>query len=149
MDVPELAGKVIAMPVGRTDAGTLVGFAEHAVEAGTIVCTNNVTAYSRLPYRSENQTGVHSVRGYVCSPVHRKGIRCAWLLLKQAVQETSHDVSPKHLDQYLNEEAFRLNEGKCHEYLLDHIAIWAQQIGKNRISCEALIARNGLYAREI
>lgn len=135
------------MPVGRTDAGTLVGFAEHAVEAGTTVCTDCFTAYTRLPARSEIRTSFHSTGGYVCSVVHLNSIS-DWLLLKQAVQGTLHDASPKHLDQYLNEEAFRLNEGKCHEYLLNRIAIWAQQIGRNRISREALIARNGLYARE-
>ena len=122
------------MPVERTDAGTLVGFAEHPVEAGTIVCTGNATAYSRLPCKYENQPYARSVGDYVYSLVHANGIRCAWLLLKRALHGILRDVSPTHVDQRVNEEALRLNERNCREDLLDRVVFCAQQVGGNRLS---------------
>lgn len=148
VSVPKLGGKVIAMPVERTDAGTLVGFAEHAVEAGTIVCTGNATAYSRLPCKYESQPYVRSVGDDDYSLVPTNGIRWAWWLLKRARHGILRDVSPTHVDQRVNEEALRLNERNYRKDLLDRVVFCAQQVDGNRLSCKPQIARNGLYGKK-
>lgn len=136
------------MPVERADEGRLVGFAEQAVGAGTIVCTDSATPYSTPSRRYENQAVVRSVAGYVCGLVHINGITSALWALQRELYGTSHDFSPKHHDQYVHEEAIRLNEGSWQVDRLDRTVFWTHQIGRNRNGCEALIAGNGLYARE-
>ena len=49
----------------------------------------------------------------MCGMAHTNGIESVWAVLKRGLQGTFHQVSVKHLDRYVNEFAFRLNEGNC------------------------------------
>jgi len=144
--VRERGGEVIARPVARTDVRTLIGFVEKTVKPGATVYTDSATAYRPLNRRYEHQTVAHSAGEHVRRLVHTNGIESPWSLLKRAIHGTWHHVSPKHLARYVNEVAFRLNEGNCQEDILDRMVFWAQRIGGKRISNEALIADNGLSA---
>lgn len=55
----------------------------------------------------------HSANEYVKSLAHTNGIESVWAVLKRGLEGTFHQVSVKHLDRYVNEFSFRLNEGNC------------------------------------
>lgn len=41
------------------------------------------------------------------------GIESVWAVLKRGYHGTFHHFSEKHIDRYVSEFAFRLNEGNC------------------------------------
>lgn len=141
--VRERGGKVVAKPVKRTDAATLINFVEANVAPGATVNTDEAGAYQGLPtlingFRHE--TVKHGEGEYVRGEAHTNGMESVWAVFKRSVQGTWHHVSPKHLARYVNEAAFRLNDGNCEVDTLDRMLRFAQGIGGKRIAYAELTA---------
>ena len=124
--VRKRGGKLIAMPVERTDVRTPVGFVEQSVEAGSMVCPDTFPAYSSLPCKFEHQVVAYSTDEYVRGLVHTNGIENAWSLLKRVICGIFRHVSRKRLVRCVNEVAPRLNEGNCQKDLIDGMALFAK-----------------------
>lgn len=60
-----------------------------------------------------HQTVNHSAKEYVNGMAHTNGIESVWAVLKRGYNGTFHNVSTKHLQRYVDEFVFRLNEGNC------------------------------------
>ena len=103
-------GRVVARPIAFTDKEDLQGFVESATEVGSVVYTNEAAAYQGMPLRS-HWTVRHSANEYVKGMAHTNGIESFWSVLKRGLHGTYHHVSVKHLGRYVDEFAFRLNEG--------------------------------------
>ncbi|MDE2759315.1 MAG: IS1595 family transposase [Paracoccaceae bacterium] len=115
-------GKVIAKTVSSTDKKTLQGEIEKHVEKGSMVCSDDHKSYIGLKKLNYNHKTVkHSIGEYVIGNTHTNGIESTWALLKRGVYGTWHHVSPKHLGRYVNEVAFRLNEGNVKIMLSERI----------------------------
>ncbi|MDE0004800.1 MAG: IS1595 family transposase [Rhodospirillaceae bacterium] len=136
------SGKVVARPVEKTDAETLVGFVEETVEPGSQVYTDEARAYQGLPF--PHDTVKHSASEYVRGEVHINSIESVWAVLKRSIHGTWHHVSPKHLRRYVNEATFRLNEGNCEIDTLDRMRLFAEGMHGKRLSYDKLIEPNGL-----
>ena len=82
------------------------------VESGSVVFTDEHKSYNCL-IESEFEHGTvnHSVKEYVKGMASTNGIESVWAVLKRSIIGTYHHVSLKHLHRYVNEVAFRLNEG--------------------------------------
>ena len=114
--VRERGGKIKAQHVERVNAATLIPFVEDHVEQGSTVYTDDASAYGALPTvlnQYLHETVAHSRGEYVRGEAHTNGIESVWAVLKRSIHGTWHHVSPKHLGRYVNEAAFRLNEGNC------------------------------------
>jgi transposase len=67
-------------------------------------------AYKKLPKHGYSHTTVnHSKLEYVRGEAHTNTIEGYWSQLKRSIDGTYHSVSPKYLQQYLNEFSFRYN----------------------------------------
>lgn len=105
----ERGGKVIATVVDRTDTATLDGFA-HAVVAPTAnVSTDEHSGYRHLCRTFAHNVVRHSAGEYVVGTTHTNGIEGYWSLLKRQIVGIHHFVSPKHLNRYVSESAWRFN----------------------------------------
>ena len=140
----ERGGKVKAMPLSSTDGHSLINFVETHTKQGATVYTDDAAAYSSLPtifnkYRHESVK--HSAGEYVRGAVHTNGIESVWSVFKRSVIGTWHHVSNKHLGRYVNEAAFRLNEGNCEVDTIDRMQAFASRIGGKRLSYRDLIGR--------
>ena len=63
--------------------------------------------------------------------VHTNGIESVWALLKRGYHGIYHGFSVKHLQRYINEFTFRLNEGNCKIHTLDRIdSLLGMAVGK-------------------
>ena len=140
----ERGGKVIARPVEWTNSRTLVGFIENHAEQGSTIYTDDAAAYGELITifnQYQHETINHSAGEYVRGDVHTNGIESVWAVLKRSiVTGTWHHVSKKHLARYVNEAAFRLNEGNCRVDTLDRMAALAGGIGGKRLRYQDLVA---------
>ena len=136
-------GKVKATPVERTDAVTLIGFVESAVEPGSTVYTDDARAYDALPNafnRYAHRTVKHSLGNYVDGDAHTNSIEAVWAVFKRSVNGTWHHVSPKHLHRYVNEATFRLNDGNCEVDTIDRMESLARGMVGKRLRYEDLVA---------
>ena len=136
----ERGGKVIAQPVERADSQTLVGFIETHPQQGSMIYTDDAAAYGPLVTifkQCRHDTVNHSAGEYVRGEVHTNSIESVWEVLKRSITGTWHHVSKKHLARYINEAAFRLNEGNCE---VDRMAALASGIGGKRLRFVDLIA---------
>lgn len=61
-------------------------------------------------------------------------------MLKRSIIGTYHHVSKKHLPRYINETAFRLNEGDVKNDLMDRIEALCRKMVGVRLSYEELTA---------
>ena len=76
------------------------------VADGAQVFTDDAAAYKGLP---NHETVKHSVAEYVNGQAHTNGMESFWGMLKRGYHGTYHQMSPKHLQRYVNEFAGRHN----------------------------------------
>lgn len=68
------------------------------------------------------------------------GIESVWALLKRGYHGKFHYFSKKHIDRYVNEFTFRLNEGSCKIDTIERMVnLTLKTVGK-RITYKELVA---------
>jgi len=98
--------EVSAEVIDHTDAVTLQGFVSDHTADGAKVYTDEAKAYQGIP---NHETVRHSVSEYVNGKAHTNGVESFWAMLKRGYHGTYHQMSPKHLQRYVNEFAGRHN----------------------------------------
>jgi len=128
----ERGGRMIAHPVEATDRNTLQAAIHHHVEPGSTIHTDDSGAYEGLGgLFFLHDTVNHTAREYVRGNVHVNSIESVWAVLKRGVVGVYHKVSTKHLGRYVNEFAFRLNEGDVKRHTLERLdSMIALTVGK-------------------
>ena len=71
---------------------------------------------------------------------HTNGIESVWAVLKRGFNGTYHNWSEKHCDRYVDEFAFRLNEGNCEIDTMDRIESLCKGMDGKRLKYKELIA---------
>jgi len=106
----ERKGRVAAHVVSRKVQAEITGHITATVDPASIVYTDDARIYDRLHKDGwDHRTINHSARVYVQGDVHTQTIEGFWSLVKRGIGGTHHAVSPKHLQGYLNEYAWRYN----------------------------------------
>lgn len=118
----ERNGRVVAKVVDDTKSKTLFDLFKKYVEKDTVVYTDEFISYDNLKKIGYEHGRVnHSVGKYVDGGIHTNTIECVWSNLKRSIIGIYHSVSVKHLQRYVNETTFRLNEGCCMAKTIDRI----------------------------
>ncbi|MCY4642973.1 MAG: IS1595 family transposase [Gammaproteobacteria bacterium] len=142
----ERGGKVKAMSIKDAKGNTLREVVRENVEKGSTVYTDDFRGYrglvgsGRWPYDYNHKAVNHSAKEYVNGMIHTNGIESVWALLKRGYTGTFHHFSMKHLQRYLDEFTFRLNEGNVDVDTIDRIAAICKRVHGKRISYQDLIA---------
>lgn len=106
----ERKGKLKVIAVPDTKAKTVLPIIEQNVDKDAVVYTDEYPIYNFLPSMGYNHDKVlHSNNVYVEGNVHTNTIEGFWALCKNGIKGVFHSVSPKYLQDYLNEYAFRYN----------------------------------------
>ncbi len=134
-------GKVIAMPIKMTDKDTIQDIIFKHVQEDTIIYTDEHGSYTGLDEEGyEHDTVNHSANEYVDGDVHTNSIEAVWAVFKRGLKGIYHHVSVKHLGRYVDEYAFRLNEGAVDNHTMDRIAAMLLGAQGKRITFEDLTA---------
>lgn len=72
--------------------------------------------------------------------MNSRRIESVFAVLKRGIYGTFHHVSPKHIRRYVDEFAFRLNEGRCERDTLDRLASFVKGVAGKRLTYAAYIA---------
>ena len=135
----ERGGNVVARPIDATDKDQVQRTIECNVQSGSTLHTDDHKSYAGLQDRLYwHETVNHSESEWVRGNIHTNGIESVWSLLKRGITGTFHHVSRKHLGRYVNEFAFRLNQGSCQRHSLDRIDSMIESAVGKRITYEAL-----------
>ena len=81
----------------------------------------------------------HSAGEYVREDVTTNGIESVFAVLKRGLIGVYHHASPKHLDRYVDEFSFRLNEGNVKNHTLTRLEKFVDGTAGKRLTYKALI----------
>lgn len=103
-------GRVMATTIPNVKRSTLLPYVAEHIAPDTVLYTDEFLSYdhiTRFGYRHKRIQ--HSAKVYVSGQVHTNNIENFWSLIKRGISGVYHAVSPKYLQSYLNEYAFRYN----------------------------------------
>jgi transposase-like protein len=108
--VAQRKGRLKAVVVPDTKSQTVLPIVEDSVVKGSQVYTDEYPIYNPLSRKGYKHDKVlHSHNIYVMGNVHTNTVEGFWSLCKNGIRGVFHSVSPKYLQYYLNEYAFRYN----------------------------------------
>lgn len=137
----EKDGRTIAMHVGAVDIATIHQVIIRNVEAGSTIHSDEAGAYNGLGGLLFTHERVnHSAGEFARDDVSTNSIESVWAVLKRGVHGVFHHVSPKHLDRYVQEFSFRLNEGNVRHHTLTRLDSFVDATAGKRLTYKALIA---------
>ena len=106
----ERGGRVVTEIIPDAKKATLQPIVEANVEKGATVYTDEWVSYNGLTKAGYNHAKIlHSHEIYVMGDVHTNTIEGFWGNVKPGITGVYRHVSPKYLQSYLNEYAFRYN----------------------------------------
>ncbi len=103
-------GRIRMQRVADASADSLLMFVQHAVQPGSVVITDGLQSYRRLPKRGyRHDRRVLLGRGESAEAVWPRVHRVASLIKRWLLGTHQGGVSREHLDYYLDEFTFRFN----------------------------------------
>ena len=111
----ERGGNVKAQKAKDRSGKTLNKFVNNNVKEGSTVSTDEWRGYNGLAKKFERLIVNHGIGQYVLGNAHTNTLEGFWSLLKRGIVGQYHNVSAKHLNQYINEFCFRYNNRKNDE----------------------------------
>jgi transposase len=105
----ERGGRVVAMHMPSRYGYTLRNQMRSTLEDTAVVYTDDYGGYNGIERRWKHHRINHSARVYVQGHVHTQTVEGFFSLVKNGIRGVYHSVSPKWLQGYLNEYAWRYN----------------------------------------
>ena len=137
----ERGGKTKAEVVEAESRQAVLSAIGPVVEPRTTIYTDDHRAYNVIKSAPFNHETVrHSAKEYVNGLAHTNGIESVWAILKRSINGTWHHVSIKHLQRYIDEATFRLNEGNCEVDTVDRMLAVISRIGGKRVPYRELVS---------
>ncbi|PAS94628.1 MAG: IS1595 family transposase [Candidatus Dactylopiibacterium carminicum] len=137
--VRERGGKVVACVIPNTALKTIQEKLRTLLVPGSTLCTDEHSSYKGMAEFAHFAVN-HSAKQFVDGMAHTNGIESVWAVLKRGYYGTHHWFSVKHLQRYINEFAFRLNEGNVRTHTMERInAALGKAVGV-RLTYSALTA---------
>lgn len=106
----EREGNVIAEVVKNTNSSSVNKLIEKNILEGSNIMTDEYRSYNKIGKTKYSHKRVkHSEGEYVNNEAHTNNIEGFWSQLKRSINGTYHCVSPKYLQTYVDEFAWRYN----------------------------------------
>ncbi len=122
-------GSVKAQVLASTSAKAIKEAVQCIVAPGSILCTDEHASYKGIPQYVHMPVN-HSAKQFVDGMAHTNGIESVWAVLKRGFYGVYHSFSEKHLQRYVDEFAYRLNQGNVRVKTMDRIdALLGKAVG--------------------
>ena len=133
-------GQTVAMVVPDTALGTVQNEIHGAVEVGSQVYTDEHGAYNDLGgLFFDHDTVNHGAGEFARGPVSTNSIESVWAVLKRGLHGVYHHASPKHLQRYVDEFTFRLNDGDVKRHTFERLDSFIDASKGNHLTYKGLI----------
>ena len=134
-------GKVKAEAVEAEYRQAVLNAIGPTVKPWTTIYTDDHRAYNIIKSAPFNlETVRHSAEEYIYGLVHANGIESVWAILKRSITGTWNHVSVKHLQRYVDEASFWLNEGNCEVDTIDRMLAVIERMGGKRVPYRELVS---------
>ena len=111
------------------------------IELGTQLYTDEHLIFTGLDGLFYKHDAVnHSAGEYAAGPAHTNSIESVWAVLKRGYYGVYHSMSGKHLRRYVDEFAFRLNEGNVKRHSLERLDSMIEAVSGKRLTYAGLTA---------
>lgn len=109
LGILERGGDVKAVTLPDVQGQSIMRHVVETVSLGAKVVTDDFRGYNSIKPFFEHHSVNHSNGEYVVGDIHTNTIEGFWSIVKRTIFGIYHNVSPKHLDRYLSECAYRYN----------------------------------------
>jgi len=131
------------LPIQGTGARAIEQTVRENIEVGSTLHTDEYPAYKRLATDYKHETVNHSIDEYSRNGVTTNGVESVFAVMRRGLHGVYHKASKKHLARYVNEFAWRLNEGNVARHTLDRLDSFIGAVTGHQITYKELIADNG------
>jgi transposase-like protein len=139
----ERGGKVAAKVILDTGSATVHKTLSEMVSKDATLMTDEHSSYNGVPF-ADHKVVRHAVAEFVKGMASTNEIESVWSVLKRGWIGIYHHFSAKHLQLYVNEFCFRLNEGKCETKLDERIkSLCMFSLKRKHYPFKELLAREG------
>jgi len=136
----ERGGKTKGFKIEATDAQTVQDVIVQNVEIGSTLHTDEHLAYTGMGGLFFNHETInHSDGEYVRDGVTTNSIESVFAVLKRGLMGVYHHASKKHLGRYVDEFAFRLNEGNVKNHTMTRLQSLVGAVKGKRLTYADLI----------
>lgn len=119
MGMRERDGRTIAKTISNTSMQILQSEIQSNVEVGSTLHTDEHSGYCGIANAGyTHETVNHGSKEYVRGNVSTNGIESVWAFMKRGLHGVYHHANDKHLNRYVNEFTFRLNDGNVKRHTL-------------------------------
>ena len=133
-------GRTVAMPITNVDTDTLHNAIHNRVNVGSMLHTDEATAYNGLNgLFFQHEKINHSAGEYLRNGISTNSIESVWAVLKRGLHGVYHHASKKHLSRYVDEFTFRLNDGNVKIQTLDRLNSFISSSAQKRLTYAELI----------
>lgn len=133
-------GKMVAMQIEDTDAATLQGHIFNRVAVGSAIHTDEAGAYKGIGgLFFDHETVNHGNGEYVRDGVTTNGVESVFAVMKRGIHGVYHHASKKHLHRYVDEFAFRLNDGNVSRHTMERLDSFVDGVAGKRLTYKALV----------
>ena len=105
MGLAERNGNFEAQQVEKVNRQTISKIIDDYVKKGTIIISDEYRIYNNIAHNRVN----HSKGKYVFNEIHTNTIESFWALFKRGYIGIYHYMSKKHLQRFINEFVYRIN----------------------------------------
>jgi len=106
----ERKGGIKAQAVRNMKSSIVIPIMRRNVQVGTHIMTDDFLTYSNVKEHGFKHGVInHSAKEYVRGDIHTNTIEGFWSQMKRSIDGTYHSVSPKYLQTYVDEFAYRYN----------------------------------------
>lgn len=102
-------GKLKTQVIPEASIDKVSEFIVNTVVPDSTMVTDESRVYGRVKQLYKHETVKHKAKEYVRGIVHTNTIEGYWNILKKQINGIHHSISPKHLQRYCNESAYRYN----------------------------------------
>jgi transposase-like protein len=137
----ERGGKTKMLKLDAVDAQTVQDTIIQHVQVGSALHTDEAAVYRDMGGLFFTQEAVnHSQGEYVREGVTTNSIESVFAVMKRGLIGVYHHASAKHLGRYVNEFAFRLNEGDVKRHTLERLNSFVDGVVGKRLTYAGLTA---------
>ena len=135
----ERGGGIRAMVIPGTSVAEIQPEVCAAVAPGATICTDEHAAYNGME-QFKHLSVNHSGKEYVNGEAHTNGIESVWAVFKRGLIGVYHHASKPHLNRYVNEFAFRLDDGNVKRHTMNRLDSLTAGAAGRRITYKELTA---------
>lgn len=92
-------------------------------------------------HKRVNHSAGEYVRPDIDGDVHVNSVESVWAVLKRGIHGTFHHISAGHTGRYVNEFAFRLNDGNVRRHTTQRIASLVDGVANRRLTYKRLVSK--------